>query len=191
MTHSHAVLARPAAITSVTDSFTRANAGTLGTADTGQAWTALGGTWSIASNKATNADASGTFLATLDTGFANVDVAVDVTIKAGNSNPGLIWRSADINNHWHFTVSTSLYRVYKRVAGTYTQMSTHAGIATGTYRLRAVANGSAWAVYIDGVQVASGTDSALSSNTKCGIGSALLTSNSAGADFDNFAAIAA
>src|SRR5436853_7315699 len=70
--------------TIVSDTFTRAdNAASLGVADTGQAWTSLGGTWGISGNQAYCPTAALNPLAVVDSGKADCSVQATLTVVAG------------------------------------------------------------------------------------------------------------
>lgn len=179
-------------VASITDSFNRANSGTLGTADTGQAWTTHAGTFSIVSNKASSTNASGVIAATLDASLADIDYSIDMTLHAsGSSNPGMVFRWSDINNFFEFTVTASFCRLYRRLAGTFTSVgSSVLALSPGsTYTFRVHAVGSAITCYANGVAVISATNTALTTNTRCGIGVALESGNTNGALFDNLSIV--
>lgn len=84
------------------DTFNRADsASTLGSADTGQAWTAVSGTWGISSNKGylvtTTPEASR--VATIDPGLTNFVLSCDVTLGATRVNTGILLKYIDASNH--------------------------------------------------------------------------------------------
>jgi hypothetical protein len=169
----------------VTDSFDRANASTLGTADSGQAWTTNAGVFSIASNQASSSSSGGSFTATLDAGIADIDMRIDVVIGASNSNPGVVFRSVDISNFWHFTVAAGSWFLYKRVANSYTSMGSGSGPGSGTHTVRVVAVGSNIEVYINGFSKITTTDASHSTATKHGLGTSLLSGNGSGCQFND------
>lgn len=83
----------------VTDSFNRGD-GSLGTADTGQAWSVLLGTAAVSSNRMVwSGLTSGVGLAVLDGGFADGYVQVAFNYPSTNGvNAGVAFRVADSNN---------------------------------------------------------------------------------------------
>lgn len=87
----------------ITDSFNRTD-GSLGSADTGQAWSATRGTWTISTNKATSSDAGSTYpLAAVETGAQNVIVSADIT----DGGPGVAFWVTDANSWWASSVNYS------------------------------------------------------------------------------------
>ena len=86
-------------IKAITDTFTRANAATLGSAESGQAWSVLRGTgWGVASNAASNTtDAASSYpLASIQ--GPNLNLTMEVT-SMGNG-PGIAFWVTDANNWW-------------------------------------------------------------------------------------------
>jgi hypothetical protein len=70
----------------ITDTFTRTVSGLLGTADTGQTWTTLRGTWFANGSQAQSNDAGSTYaLATVSLGSANATVSASVSGGVGVS----------------------------------------------------------------------------------------------------------
>lgn len=83
----------------VQDRFNRANSTTLGTAETGQAWTTWKGEARIASQQA-ELRSSTYSLAVLDSGTATG--AATVTVPAASSELWLVLRASDSANYWRF-----------------------------------------------------------------------------------------
>lgn len=84
------------------DTFDRANStSTLGSADTGQAWTARSGTWGVSSNRGylvtTSPEAS--YIATVDPGLTNLIASGTVTFGSTRVNSGLLLKYIDTSNH--------------------------------------------------------------------------------------------
>jgi hypothetical protein len=70
----------------ITDTFTRTVSGALGTADTGQLWTTLRGTWYATGSQAKSDDAGSAYaLATVPVGSANATVSASVSGGVGVS----------------------------------------------------------------------------------------------------------
>lgn len=111
------------------DTFTRDDAATLGNAETGQAWTAHTGTWSIASNQVQPPALTGTYAtASVDVGELLVTVEVTVTPPAsGAIDVGIAGRVIDNNNFVFLDVSVSgpalVSRTFERVGGTFTGLT--------------------------------------------------------------------
>ena len=90
-------------LSKITDTFNRSD-GSIGSADTGQAWSATRGTWTISTNKATSSDAGSTYpLASVNLGLQDVAVSADIT----NGGPGVAFWGTDNNNWWASSVSYS------------------------------------------------------------------------------------
>lgn len=78
------------------DTFTRADAGSLGAAETGGAWTAPSFTYAISSGKAVAPSGGGFTIATLDLGTADMVIVVDIDCSANNAvDMGLVARVTD------------------------------------------------------------------------------------------------
>lgn len=111
----------------VSDLFDRANsAASLGTADTGQAWTAWDGTWGISTNKAYPvavgaADAT----AVVNAGARGRFTAASIT-PAAAAYVGLVFRGIDASNHLIVDMSDTTVRILKRDAGAYTVLASSA-----------------------------------------------------------------
>ena len=167
----------------VTDSFNRAdNASSLGTADTGQTWTALASTWGISSNQAYNPGAGANAPAVLDSGKSDCTIQVTIATQAGDS--GLSFRATDANNFFEVTFSTTQYQVWKIVAGAFTNLAS--GTITGANGdvLKVVLSGSTIQIFQNGVQLGTNiTDAFNQTATKHGLSQ---VSGSAGARWDNF-----
>jgi hypothetical protein len=168
---------QPAAITPVVaDTFTRADSATsLGTADTGGAWTALSGTWGISSNQAYK-PAGTTGIAYIDSGKADCKIQVDHSTVSG-VNGGLAFRIVDASNYW----LASGNQLWKVQSGSFiAQGGTYLSFTNGQ-TMQVVLNGSLITVLKNGVAVATAVDSFQSTATKHG----LRTDNTT-ARFDNF-----
>lgn len=155
------------------DTFTRAN-GALGTTETGaKTWTVSGtGRIEISGNTAVSYDQTGTNLkggfALLDAGTANV--AVQLTHISGGSGVGPAVRcsvdqgAADATGYF-LESQAGVWTIYKRTsqeAFTILAASTTAPAAGQVVRLEA--SGSTLTAIVDGVTVATATDTAYSSN---------------------------
>ncbi len=161
----------------VWDTFSRANsATTMGNAESGQAWTALVGTWGIDSGRAyRTATANGSNgCAIVNSGLADCDVEVQLAV-AENKWPGLTLRCSDVNNLWFLWVNTSnQWILYKRVAGAALanpasgQINYTSALANGDW-LRVRMRGSVFSVYHNGTLAGVATDSFNASATKHGL----------------------
>jgi len=85
----------------ITDSFNRSD-GSLGSTDTGQAWSATRGTWTVSSNKATSSDSASSYpLATVSLGSQNAIVSADIV----DGGPGVAFWITDANSWWASSVN--------------------------------------------------------------------------------------
>lgn len=159
----------------ITDSFNRADStSTLGSTDTGQAWTAQAGTWGISSNTAYTTTASGQVTVVVDAGVS--DCTVQATLTDATGSCGLCWRSTDDNNYW--LVAGVL--CYKRVAGGFTSMGSTGGFSNGDV-ITVVVSGNNHTIKRNGTTVLSFTDSFNATATKHGLRAQTNTSR-----FDSF-----
>lgn len=163
------------------DSFTRTSASSLGTADTGQAWTALVGTWGTTGTQAYCPTPSGgaSSVACVETNASDVDLQVTL-VTSGDA--GLAVRLTDQNNH--FAVVASGGAVYRVQGGSASQVATFAACSNGD-KIRIVAGGNVFTLYKNGAQVATWTDSFNQTATRHG----LRLFNDSAVRFDDFAAV--
>lgn len=166
--------------TTITDTFTRAdNASSLGSTDTGQAWTVLSGTWGIASNRASNTPPGGAnVVAVVDGGSANQVVQARIYTV----NAGYVYRAIDDANHFMVSVNSSGNgTIYRKTAGGYTVLGgiTASAAAGSLWQVEVV--GSQHRYYVNGTFLVSLTDSAHSTGTRAGFNNFSST-----ATFDDF-----
>lgn len=165
------------------DDFNRADSTTsLGTASaTGQAWTALNGTWGISNNQAYLTANLSNSIAVIDTGFANCDI--EVVYSVTNVQSKVICRASAFNNYIVFNSDGTLSRV---VNGSFTllgSMSPNPGLANGD-TIKITLNGDSITVKVNNGakgSVLTVTEAFNNTVTKHGIGAANTTSR-----FDNF-----
>ena len=101
----------------VSDSFDRADAASLGTADTGQAWSNVAGSFGISAGTAAPLG-SGTNQALLDPGFAHGTYQVTVTAGAAANAFAVVIRGRDAANSVRIGPDSSgFYRLWKVVNG--------------------------------------------------------------------------
>jgi hypothetical protein len=123
--------------------------------------------------------------------FSAANASAEVVINSA-SDSGVVVRFQDQNNFYLLALSddsgsspTANMRLYKRVAGTFTQLgssynATFPNLSSHTFRL--TANGTTLTAYMDGVAVITVTDSAISAAGKVG-----MRANQNGGDyFDSF-----
>ena len=169
----------------VKDTFTRADSAlTLGNAETGQAWSALGGTWGISSNQAYAVNDGNDFYAVAESGLP--DPIVEVTYAVVADTQRLVFRASDVNNLWIISNQSGAWKLLKRVTGAYTQVSTDytAASANGDI-VRVILRGATISVYINGtLRIGPVADSFNPTATHHGIGHAVMGGTAA--RWDNF-----
>jgi hypothetical protein len=179
-------------VTQVLDTFTRADATSpLGTADSGQTWTAAVGTWGISSNQAytsaANSSGSQGALAVVDAGTADCTITLDVNnVSVSNTQGGIVFRYVDNSNFWCFirydNGGTQQWYLDRIVGGSSTAVATaNAGSGT-TDTLQVLLSGSSIVCKLNGTTVTTQTDSTFVTATKHG----LNIYNSTGVRLDNF-----
>jgi hypothetical protein len=148
--------------TIVSDTYTRADSAlTLGNAETGQAYTAVAGTWGVSSGKAYSASDTNVDVAVIESGLADCTVSVvmngDVNTGANNfSIPQLLLRYADANN---FLILNGVDNVVglSKIDGGVGSSLVSSGATTTTdnmdYSYRTVLSGNSITVYKDGTSV--------------------------------------
>ncbi len=151
-------------------------------------WNQQAGTWGISAGKAYCSSAVSSGGATANRLVAEAsasDFTYKVLVSRGTTNGtvDVIYRYSDSNNYWVVELRQNLdLRLYKKVAGTVTQIGSTYSVATITgtpYEIKVVASGSSHTVYLDGVSRITGTDAAISTNTQVGIG---VSSGTGGSD---------
>lgn len=134
------------------------------------AWTLQLGNWNISGNKAScPGPAVGVHLATAgDLLTPNVELSID--LNTGGITHGLLFRYVDNSNYLFagLNTSTSSIDIYKRVAGTNTQLATTA-VSVVSFTLGIICTGSSLAAYRNGISVATATESFNATATKHGL----------------------
>ena len=184
------VLADPAAptpptpTTLVADTFTRLDGPVLGSAETGQPWTADIGSWSVTGTAAV--PSPGAALATLDAGQSDLVTEVDVTTLADEF--WLIVRGSDADNHWRFgRIADGDYVLQDIVGGAVGGAPvTTVNVVTPTAgdRLRCASDVGELTCSVGGTVVATTTDSFNEAATRVG----LASGGAATPTFDDFTA---
>ncbi len=182
----------------VTDTFTRAdNALTLGSAESGQAWTAVAGTWGISSNKAYCVGDMDTETAVLESGIADgiVDCTVSGTLASGTDFriPHVLVRYLDANNFLRVFYGAGNVKLQKSDGGVTSDLAVTALAALdGTdYAIRIAMVGNSVKVYVDGTERISytlaGGDTKYNAYTKVGMRLRKSGSPATAARWDNLA----
>lgn len=169
-------------MSSIADTFNRADADALGTSSDGQfTWTETVGDLDIVSNQCKGISATvyaqAAFNLASDDHYAQADFHTDFNI-------GLLVRFADADNQYLLQVNGTNVQLYKRVAGGFTQLGGNAAItfsAGEAYKLEC--NGSAIKCYEAGVERISQTDTSLTGQLRTG-----LRGGGVNQIWDNFAA---
>lgn len=166
----------------VLDRFSRADsASSLGSGEIGGAWTAHAGTWGVNGGSGYCAARAGAdSVASIDTGTANHTVYADITPGYLGAQPGLLGRVSDENNFWlalpgAANGSPQTVSLWKRVAGTYTQVQGAVSLPTGTLcigqpaRFAMKFSGNTIQVFINGVMyINQANQTSLNTNTRVG-----------------------
>lgn len=135
----------------VSDSFNRADAASLGSADTGQAWTAHVGTWGITSNRASNQSAAPSIeTASVNAGIADGEVEVTLAVLGGV--PGVVARLTDGSNFLVFLSTGTEVRLWKVVAGAFTLLGSFTVAVAAGDVLKVRLSGSDVRAYHNGVE---------------------------------------
>jgi len=139
------------------DTFVRADAATLGNAETGQTWTVVSGGIGIVSNIATQNAGAGTSIVTADAGIADGSIECSWRWESGASGNGLIFRRIDATNYLFTAVESAggTLKLYKYDGGALSTLATVTGLGltTGTWHpVKVGLRGNKVTVTVDGVQ---------------------------------------
>ena len=162
------------------DTFSRANSAvTMGNLESGEAWSVLGGTWGISSQRAysvSNADANAVVV---DVSAEDITMTCKMTggVLQGASEliPMIVFRCADSTHYWYVLLAGDVLTLGYNYAGGTAVGSYTATFDNGTfYTVKVIAVGSSISVYLDSVlrisYTANSTLMALyAGNTKCGM----------------------
>lgn len=166
----------------VYDSFTRTNSTTsLGSADTGQSWTQLLGTWGINSNTAYQSSSVSDAMSIVDSGYSNGEVVAKFSAYGDNS---LYFRVTNATNWWRFTYEAGSIYLQKCSAGSVTTISSTTYTAVNGDIAKVALSGPSVSCFINNVPKLSTVDAFLQTNTKHGIGNSYTEPNGR---FDDFA----
>lgn len=160
------------------DTFDRADTSSaIGTpSDAGSAWSQISGTWGIASNLAYESSTQTQAICVLESSEANGDVQATASVI---SNCGIVARVSDDSNYILMEVQVNQVRVFKKVAGSFTQLgSTYSGTVSNGDVLKLSVDGSNNIIaHTNGTARVTTSDSHNSTATQHGIRSHLDTSN--------------
>ncbi|WP_133059408.1 hypothetical protein [Nocardioides sp. PD653-B2] len=152
----------------VGDAFARADAaGSLGTSDSGLAWTNTSGTWNLTSRAAVPAGAANN-IATVDVGTADHWVTVEIGTSPATVAQWPIARLVDASNMYRIGIFPTSVTLQKVVAGAATTLLTLTQTPAAGDTLGLRCSGTSLIVYRNGFIIGRATDSALS-GTRAGI----------------------
>lgn len=159
----------------VTDSFTRADSAvSLGTSDSGHAWTAHGATWGVASGRGYQAVADGTYHAA-SVNASVADGKVQATLAA-SAIGGICARLSDDSNFLHLEFGgANDFTLYKRVAGVFTSLGTFTATPAAGDVIALECRGTSLTAYLNGVARITATDAFNSSATRWGLSTQNIT----------------
>lgn len=154
-----------------TDVFTAANGTNLNgrTTTTGnKTWVVTGvAGFDIQSNQAHSTSAGGDGFASVDAGVSNVTFLITFAGAAGTG--GICWRRSDDNNHWLVQAGGGAAHIYKRVAGSYTDLGSIGVTPVQNDVLKVIASGNSHSVYDNNTLAITLTDSFNNTATQVGI----------------------
>lgn len=155
----------------VSDTFTRADsATTLGSADTGHAWTAYAGTWGISTNRAYQAAFGTDAPVAVDSGRADCTVRVTLAVIQGiTAAVGLTFRLSDASNWFRLVMSSDSLVLQKNTAGSLTVVTSVAVTRVDGMKLKVILAGSGISCYADDVLKFTVSDSHNATATRHGL----------------------
>lgn len=154
----------------VVDSFNRANAASLGTADSGQTWSNFGGAgFSITTNQATVSAASAGTGTVIDS--AASDSTVQVTMpSAATVSGGIVFRWVDASNFNVVQMVSAQLWLRKYVAGVLSEIAQSANLTFANNDIIAVVtSGASLTVKQNGVVRVTASDATNSTGTRGGL----------------------
>lgn len=165
------------------DSFSRANSTTsLGTATSGQTWTAWAGTMGILNGQgyvptATNCKT------VIDSGLSDLKVSVEMIVP--DTEFWLIFRGQDTSNYWRFGFTGASYILQKVVTGSLTTPTLTLNLngqgIRANDRIGVICSGSSIVCTVNGLPVIEATDTTFQTNTFAGVQASTTPTR-----FDNF-----
>lgn len=175
--------------TTIADDFTRADGSVIGNLLSWTQTDVVSGTWSTVSNQANGASAGGaTFhLARAESDLSSADHYAQVAVVAlpGSAYYGAVCRFAPATDTGYLTLLTTVsnkLEIWKSIAATITSLSSVAASVTLPSTIKGSSNGSTLKSYQGGVELASITDTGVSTGTRTGM--IYYTINSQGDDFE-------
>lgn len=152
----------------ITDTFDRADAGTLGTASGGFSWTQVAGSIGISSNSAASST-SGNNTARAESALSADHYAqIEVVVQGANGVGPCCRFDASANTFYVAYDDASSLRLFRVITGGFTEIGSASSVAAGSI-VKIQANGTTIKVFDDGVEVISVTDGDITGNTHTGI----------------------
>lgn len=160
-------------MTNLVDNFTRADSPTTinPPSDGLASWVVQSGPlWGISSNQGYCVSPAPS-QATVVRDAAIADCVVQCTTAVTGNNLGLCSRASDDNNYilWFGNSATNAQSIYKRVAGSFTQLNTQTTTLANNDVYNCTANGSTLTFLINGAHSLTASDGFNSTATKCGL----------------------
>lgn len=168
--------------TIVSDTFTRADSTTtLGNAETGQAWSALAGTWGISSNTAYTTTTTAPGSAVVDSGVSNCIIKAKIATQQGGAY--VAFRAVNATNFLFFgNNGGTAYKLYKLVANILTEVGSYAQAPQNGDSIKITAIGNTITCYVNDIQLIQATIADLNTATKHGF----CSYNATNARWDDF-----
>lgn len=118
-------------------------------ASIGGAWTVNGGTWGIASGKATNTSTGGgdEYCLAPET---SADFALNCDIEHLGGYSGIAFRIYDFQNHYYaFIDGSNTLMLARKIGGTFTGLGSKSSVLPGTYNFRLICIGEEIKLYLN------------------------------------------
>lgn len=160
-----------ASFTTITDSFNRANSAlTLGSTDTGQAWTADLGTWGIDTNRAYVASSGGQNIVTVESGVA--DCTITATFVLVPDGQRIVFRAVDASNYLFLNVegTGTVLHLYSYIAASFGHIASASYSWSAGDVVSVVLSGQNIIANVNGAEIISTTSALLQTATKHGLG---------------------
>jgi hypothetical protein len=172
------------------DSFNRADSSTtLGNTDTGQPWTYPAGTWGITSSSVAYTQVLGAqeSVAIINANKQDMRAQFVISAFANSAGLGAIARFSDINNYYLVDTSGSSLILYKKVAGTFTQLASGGTTVPGD-TIGINVQGTTIQALKNGVVILTATDSSVPPGTYVGMRNGESGAGPGTARYDSFVA---
>lgn len=160
-------------VTLASDTFTRTNAASIGSADVGGAYTVFGGagTWATDGTKGYLNSATNNTAAVLSLASADVTVQVTNNNAGAAGSHGLCFRATDTSNYWQFLANGGTNFIVQRIVAGAPQVAdaTYAVVPVDNDVMKVVCSGTSLTFYRNGVSLGSLTSAFGQTATKHGL----------------------